>query len=163
MGDVGADVHQVGDALAALSLGIALEQLADLEEQHDEHRLRELRLGTRQEADGEGADGGYRHEEMLVEGIAVDDALDSLLQRVVADNQVGYKIDEQQLPRRQCQIVLNDDGADQQHGCGCNQGYAALHAAVLVVMMVVLVSVVVRTALMVVVVRMFHIFTSFFE
>ena len=53
------DVHEVGNALTALSLGIALEQLSHLEEQHDEDSLRKLRLGTRQETDAEGTDGGH--------------------------------------------------------------------------------------------------------
>jgi hypothetical protein len=69
--DVGPDVHEMADALSALPLGIALEELAHLEEEHDEHRLQELRLGPWQEADAQCADGGHRHEEMLVEGTAV--------------------------------------------------------------------------------------------
>ena len=95
IGHVGADVHQMGNALAALPFGIALEEFADLEEQHHEDGLGELGLCPREEADAEGADGGYRHQEVLIEGIAVGDSLSSLFQRVVAYYQIRYEIDEQ--------------------------------------------------------------------
>ena len=107
------DVHQVGYAPSALPFGITLEQLANLEEQHNEDRLRELRLGTRQEADAQRADGSHRHQEVLVHGVAVSHTLSSLLQRLVAYQQVGYEVDQQQLPRRQRQFVFNDDGNNQ--------------------------------------------------
>ena len=74
----------MGDAATALSLGIAFEEFTYLEEQHDEDGLWELGLGTRQKTDGKSADGSHRHQEMLVEGIAVGHTLDSLLQRLVA-------------------------------------------------------------------------------
>ena len=84
MRHVGTYVHEVGNALTALSLGIALEQLAHLEEEHDEDGFGELGLGIWQEADAQGTYRGYRHEEMLVEGVAVGNAFGGLLQRVVA-------------------------------------------------------------------------------
>ena len=84
IGHVGADVHQVGNALAALAFGIALKEFANLEEQHHEDGLGELGLCPREEADAEGTDGGNRHQEVLIEGIAVGDSLSSLFQRVVA-------------------------------------------------------------------------------
>ena len=80
---IGPYVHQMTDTAAALTLSITLKEFANLEEQHDENGLRKLSFGTWQEADTEGADGGNRHEEMLIEGIAVSNTLDSLLQRVV--------------------------------------------------------------------------------
>ncbi len=82
MGHVGADVHQVRYALAALAFSIAFEKLADLEKQHDEHRLWKLRLSPREETDAKCPDGGNRHEEMFVEGLAMRQALGGLLQRV---------------------------------------------------------------------------------
>ena len=78
------DIHQVCNAPSALPLGIALEELAYLEEEHDEDRLWKLRLSTRQKADGEGSDGGYRHQEVFVEGVAMSHTLGRLLQRLVA-------------------------------------------------------------------------------
>ena len=78
------DIHQVRDALTALALSIALEQLAHLEEQHDEDGLRELCLGTWQEADAQGTDGGYRHQQVLVHGFTMHQAFHSFLQRIIA-------------------------------------------------------------------------------
>ena len=49
-----------------------------------EDGLWKLCLGSRQETDAEGSDGGYRHEEMLVEGIAAGESLGGFLQRVVS-------------------------------------------------------------------------------
>ena len=132
---IGPYVHQVADALAALPLGVALEQLAHLEEEHDEDGLGKLRLGPGQEADGQCADGGHRHEEMLVEPVAVGHAFGSLLQRLVAYQQVGHQIDQQQLPRGQRAVLLNHYGSRQQHGCGNNQQQLAAQAALAVLMM----------------------------
>ena len=83
MGHIWTDVHQVGDALAAFSPGIALEEFSDLEEEHHKDRLRKLRLGPRQETDAERTDGSNRHQEMLVEGITLHDSVPSLMQRLV--------------------------------------------------------------------------------
>ena len=113
MRHVGTYVHQVADALAALPFGIALEQFAYLEEQHDEDSLGKLRLSSRQETDGECPQRGYRHEEMLVEGIALQQALSGLFQRVVTHQQVGNQVDEQQLPGGQREVLLDDDCRNQ--------------------------------------------------
>ena len=78
MRHVGPYVHQMGDAVTAPALGIALEELAHLEEKHHEHGLGELGLGARQETNAKCADGGDGHEEVLVEGVAVGDALPCL-------------------------------------------------------------------------------------
>ena len=75
---VGSDIHEVGDGVAALALGIFLEQFAHLEEKHDKDRLGKFCLCSRKEADDEGTDGGYRHEKMLVERFAMGDALSRL-------------------------------------------------------------------------------------
>ena len=74
----------MGNAVAALALGVALEEFTYLEEEHHEHCFGELRLGTRQEADAEGTDGGDRHKEMFIKGIALQDTLPRLVQRFVA-------------------------------------------------------------------------------
>ena len=88
----------MGNAVAAFTLGIAFEELADLEEEHHEDRLGELGLCTRQEANAECTDGCHRHEEMLVEGIAVGHALNGFVKRFVSDEQIGYEINKEQLP-----------------------------------------------------------------
>ena len=90
MGHVRPNVHQMGNALAAASFGVSLEEFAYLEKQHYEHRFRELRLGSWQETDEQCTDGGYRHEEMLIEGIAVNQSFDGFLQGVVTNEEVGH-------------------------------------------------------------------------
>ena len=84
----------MGNTLTALPFGIALEEFTHLEEQHDEDSLGKLCLGTRKETNAEGTDGGYRHQEMLVESIAVHDTLCCFHQRLVTYQQVRYEIDE---------------------------------------------------------------------
>ena len=97
MGHIGTDIHEVGDAVATLALCIALEELAYLEKEHDKHSLRELSLGSRQETYEQGSDGGHRHEEMLVESVAMTQALDGLLECVVTNEEVRNHVDEQQV------------------------------------------------------------------
>ena len=89
------DIHEVGNAVATLTLSIAFEKFANLEEQHDEDGLRELSLGTREEADAEGADGGHRHEEMFVEHVALGNTFPCLMQRVVTYQKVWNQIYQQ--------------------------------------------------------------------
>ena len=92
VGVVGADVHQAGNALAALAHGDALEQLADLVEEDNGAALNVI-------AQREGAHGGYGHQEALVKGLAVFDAEKCLAQDVPADYEVGDQV-EHQLHRR---------------------------------------------------------------
>ena len=89
VGVVGGDVHHGADGLAALAHGVALEQLADLVEQHDRGAFRHVRLGLGEKHHGEGTDGRHRHEEALVERLAVADVAPCLLQDVVAGDEVG--------------------------------------------------------------------------
>ena len=100
----------MGNTLATLSFGIALKQFANLEEQHDENGLRKLRLSTGQKADEQGSDGGNRHQEMFVESLAVNESLSRLFQRIVTNQQIGYQIDQQQLPGRQFESVFYPNG-----------------------------------------------------
>ena len=78
MGDIRPYIHQMGDTVAALALSITLKEFAYLEEEHHEDGLWELRLCPRQESDAQSADGSNRHEEMLVEGIALHNTLPGL-------------------------------------------------------------------------------------
>ena len=143
----------MGDALAALSLGIALEQLANLEEQHDEDSLRELGIGSWQEPDGECAHRGNRHEEVLVEGIAVSNALSRLLQRVMSDEQIGNQVDKQQLPSRQRHVFLDNDGGNEQYrGDDYAHQLVAQTAVVVVMFMMMLVRAAFLVMMMVVMV-----------
>ena len=85
----------MGNALAALALGIAFEKLADLEKQHNKNRFRKLRFSTWQEADAECPDSGDGHQEMFIERLAVRQSLGGFLERVEADDQIRDQIDEQ--------------------------------------------------------------------
>ena len=80
MRNIRSNVHQVGNAVAALPLGITLKEFANLKEQHDEDGLWELRLGTWQETDAKRTDSGDGHQEVLVEHIALGDAFPRLMQ-----------------------------------------------------------------------------------
>ena len=85
---VGADVHQRADAAAAAADGDALEQLADLVEEHDGDGLVEVAaaLDDRQR---DRAERRHGHQEVLVEDLPVSDAERGLAQDVPADDPVG--------------------------------------------------------------------------
>jgi hypothetical protein len=87
------DVHEVGDAVAGLALGVTLEEFANLEEKHHEDSLWILRLGSGEKTYQQGTDSGDGHEEMFVEGITVDDTFPRLLERLMTDEQVGDEVD----------------------------------------------------------------------
>ena len=84
IGGVRPDVHQGGDGGPGLAHGVILEQFAGLIEQHDEHGLVKI-------AGGVGAHRGNRHQEVLVEHLAVDDAQEGLPQHIVADDEIGHQ------------------------------------------------------------------------
>ena len=88
VGVIGADVHQGGDVFPALAHRVALEQLADLVEQHNGGGLPVLLQGQR-------AHGGDGHEEVLVEDLALHHAQEGLAQHVIADDQIGNEIQRQ--------------------------------------------------------------------
>ena len=94
VGVVGADVHQSGDAAAALAHRHALEQFPDLIEQDDGAPLGVL-------AQGEGAHRRHRHQKALVKGLPVFDPLQRLDQHVPPHHQVGDEI-EQRHRHRHC-------------------------------------------------------------
>ena len=121
MSHVWTDIHQMGNAVTALVFCIALKQLANLKEQHDEDCLGKLRLCTRKKTNAKGSDGGYRHQEMLVKGVAMSYTLSSFLQGVVTYHQIRYKINEQQLPRGQVEMVFNENSSQQQYNGGCDE------------------------------------------
>ena len=98
MCNVRPDIHQMSDARTALSLGIALKELAYLEEEHHKHCLRELRLCTWQKSDTQCSDGSHRHEEMLIKGIALHYPLPCLVECLMTYYQIRNEIYQQQLP-----------------------------------------------------------------
>lgn len=130
------DIHQVGDALSALPLGIAFEQLAHLEEEHHEDRLQKLRLGSWHETDGKRTDGGHRHEKVLVQRFAVQQSFCGFLQRLEAYQQVGHEIYEEQLPGGQRAAFLDNHGYSEEQG-GNDDGCELRPLAALMVMMMV--------------------------
>ena len=82
----------MSDGFPGPAFGYAFEEFPDLEEQHDEHRLRELRPGAGKETDGERPDRGDGHEEILVQGLPVQQGFRSLTQRLPADNQIRNQV-----------------------------------------------------------------------
>ena len=139
IGHVRPDVHQMGDAVTAPPLRIGLEQFADLEKQHNEYRFRKLRLRTRQEAYAQRAEGGQRHQEMLVEHVSMPDAPGRLQQCLAADKQVRNQVNQQQLPGLPTVGMFQDYGRDEQQRGHCNQCDFALQASGSVGMMMVVV------------------------
>ena len=111
----------MGNAFPALSLGIALEQLAYLEEEHHKDRLRKFGFRPRQEPDAERTDGGYRHQEMLVESLALGQSLDGFLQCVVTNQEVGNEVDHEQLPLGQVQSLFDSNRHDEQYDGDTNE------------------------------------------
>ena len=91
---------------------------------------------------------------MLVEGVAMDDALPRLFQRRVADEEVGDEIEQQLLPDGQRQAVLCQHAPNEQQGRNKNQYKLATQAAMLVVVVMVMLAAVVVAAAVVVVVMM---------
>jgi hypothetical protein len=72
---------------------------------------------------------------MLIEGIAMCNALSCLTKRVVANEKIGHKIDQQQLPRGQLAVVLYPDSRYQQQDSDKNQRQLSFQTSVFVLMM----------------------------
>ena len=138
------------DALAALALGIALKQLADLKKQHDENRLGKLRFGTRQKADAKRPDGRNSHQEMLVESLAMRQALSRFLERIETDEKIRNQIDEQQLPSGQMAFFLYNNCRNKQGHRNGDLDDLALQAAFMLVMMLMMMMFMFATFLMMV-------------
>ena len=88
VGVVRADVHQAGNALAALAHRHALEQLADLVENDNGAALHIVAQCKR-------AHGGHCHQKALVKGLTVLDALQRLAQHIPAHHKVGDAVERQ--------------------------------------------------------------------
>jgi hypothetical protein len=72
---------------------------------------------------------------MLVEGIAMQQSLRGLFQCAESYYKIRYKIYQQQLPRGQTHILLNDDSPDKQY-YRCNDNPQLATPAMLVMMLV---------------------------
>ena len=107
---------------------IGLEQFSDLKEEHDEYGFRELRFCSRQEAYAQGTYSRYGHQEVLVEHVSVRDTLGRLFQCGGSDQQVGYQIDEKQLPCRQGAVLLYEYRSGQQDCAGGDKDDPPFHA-----------------------------------
>ena len=78
----------------------------------------------------------------------MSNALGSLAQRAVADEQIGHQVDQQQLPCGQLAVLLDDDGRDEQHDGDANQRQLSLQVAMMFMMMFVMMLVAVATVLL---------------
>ena len=107
---IGSDVHQVRNTLTALPFGITFKEFANLEEQHDKDCLGKLGFCTRYKTNTECSDSGNRHQKMFVEGLAMGYSFCGFFERVVTDDEIGHEIDEQKLPGRKCETLLNNNG-----------------------------------------------------
>ena len=107
VGIVRPDVHQRADVLPALAHGVALEQLADLIEQHHGDGLVVV-AALLIDGQRERAHRGHRHQEVLVEHPPVGDALPGLFQNVVADDQIRCQIQRQPQPPRHRDNIQRD-------------------------------------------------------
>ena len=92
MGNIGPYVHQMGDAVATFSFGIAFKEFANLEEKHHEDGLWKFGVGTGKETDAQGTDGGEGHQEILVEEVASGNAFGSFFEGGVANEQIWHHI-----------------------------------------------------------------------
>ncbi len=81
-----AEVHHRGNGFTGASHGVILEELADLIEEHNGDSLREIAQGQR-------AEGGDGHQEILIEDLSVKDVRERLAQHFPADGQVRSHVD----------------------------------------------------------------------
>ena len=137
----------MGDAAAAVALGDALEQFANLIEQHYEYRLCELRLGAREETYAQRACGCDGHEEVLVQRLAVCKTLNSLFEGVPTCHQIRDQENQQQLPGLEGKCLFYDYGGDEKDCRYRNADYAFLQPA-FVLMLVMMMMFVCHTSLL---------------
>ena len=129
----------MGDRLAAFPFGNALEQFAHLEEQHDEHRLRELRLRARKEADGERPEGRDGHQEVLVQRLPVGKRLEGFPDGIPSDNEVRDQVNQEVSPCGPVGSLLDEHRRHQQDRGQDDLDDRLLGAALLMVMMMLVV------------------------
>ena len=94
VGVVRTNVHQGGDVPAGFADGVALEQLADLVEQHDRDAL-DIVAALRPDGQAERTERCQRHQEVFIKRAAVEDAFSGFFQDVVADDEIRRQIGDQ--------------------------------------------------------------------
>ena len=114
VGVIRADIHQFADVPAAFTDGVALEQFADLVEQHDRNGL--IIIPGLQQADGQRTQRRYGHEEVFVEHLAIQDALPGFLQDVISDDPVGNQPEQEQRNIADLHKLRQEMQEDHQHG-----------------------------------------------
>ena len=108
VGVIGADIHQAGNALAALAHGHALEQLADLVEDDNGTALHVV-------TQCKCTHSGNGHQEALVKGLTVLDAKQCLAQHVPADHQIRDAVQYQLHRRGELGQKLEDEHQNQRN------------------------------------------------
>ena len=93
IGIIRPDVHQRADVPPALANGIALKQLANLIKQHHGDGFCII-PAVFDQCNGDRADGCDSHQKVFIKHPPVEDALSGLLQNIIADDQIGKKIEE---------------------------------------------------------------------
>ena len=88
---VGGNLHHLGNRAARPVHGVVLEQLAYLVKEHDGGALGHVRLTFGEKDEGKRADGGDGHEQVLVEGLTVHDAVPGAREHIVAGDEVGHE------------------------------------------------------------------------
>ena len=127
IGIIRADVHKLTDVAATLAHRIALEPLTDLVEQHHGNGLQVIPFHGGPvliNGQGQGPQGGNRHQKAFIEDLTVPDALPGLFQNVSADYIVDRQIERQAHPSAKgAERVPENHSGDQlqneQHGGGC--------------------------------------------
>ena len=140
MGYVRTDVHQMRNTLTTLPFGITLKEFAHLEEEHHKDSLRKLRLCSWQETNAESAYGGYGHQEMLIEGITLQQPFSSLLQRTCSDDEIRDEINQQQLPRGERLCLLDRNSKDEKSYGLDNQPQLATQPVLMMMFVVMLMT-----------------------
>ena len=143
------------NTLATLPFGIALKEFAHLEEEHHKDCLGKLCLCTWQEADAQSAYRSYGHQEMLIEGVALQQPFSSLLQRACSYDEIRDEIDQQQLPRGECRCLLYDYCSYKQYHCCHNDSQLSVQPMLMMMFMVMLMMMLLTTAFTLMFVMMF--------
>jgi hypothetical protein len=110
----------VADGFSASAFGHLLKEFSNLEEQHHKDGFRELGFGPGHESYSKGAKGGYTHEEILAEGLSVNQGFGRLLEGVPTYNEVRHKVQQKILPGGPGGVFLYEPGGCKKYGGGNN-------------------------------------------
>ena len=130
IGIIGADVHEGGNAAAALAHRIALEEFTYLIEEHYGYRL-QIIAAALVKRQGKGAQGGDYHKEVLVEDPLVAYAQEGFAEDVVAYQDVDRQIIQEPVrhaTKGQDAGIRQQSERHSKHGGAC---YAGQHYSLL--------------------------------